>query len=253
MNYISRGTSVPDGITHAPGDKAARVPSIPVSIYLQEAENLYCWCRADREKLTRNGLDWRIVEDMPSRIKALRDAQSRWHVSDRYSLETERRWKEIQSTGRRYRKDLARALRFLFRKNPKVPVKIAGLVRGESSAAVIQSLVNLSVFGRQETAFLSAANFDFTELDKAERLARDMSGLLASVNSLRRSYGEMLEKRNHAYTHLQEAVTEIKSHGNYLFRHDPGRLRGYTSAYIRKKNRKARNRSLPGQNGQGLT
>lgn len=151
----------------------------------------------------------------------------------------------MRSIARRTRKDLVRAMRFLFRKDPKVSAKIAGLTKGESSADIIQSLFNISVFGREKSEFLSAANFDLAGLDSAEQLSREMSALLAAVNSLRRSYSEMLKERNRAYTHLKEAVTEIKSHGNYLFRNDPARFRGYTSAYIRKKNRKARNRHMP--------
>lgn len=62
--------AIPDSGIIMPG-------SIPVSVYLQEAENLYNWCQLDKEKLVNGGLQWSIVDDMPARIDTLREAQAR--------------------------------------------------------------------------------------------------------------------------------------------------------------------------------
>ena len=37
--------------------------SIPVEIYIQEAENLIAWCQEDKDQLVAKGLDWTVVED----------------------------------------------------------------------------------------------------------------------------------------------------------------------------------------------
>ncbi len=73
-------------------DKILVPGSIPVNVYLQEAENLYNWCQPDKERLTAQGLKWQIVEDMPARIDALREAQARWATSDSTDIETEKLW-----------------------------------------------------------------------------------------------------------------------------------------------------------------
>ena len=55
-------------------------------MYLQEAENLYHWCLEDKEALTDKNIDWSMVEDLPVRCGALREAQSRW-ITTRFSHE----------------------------------------------------------------------------------------------------------------------------------------------------------------------
>jgi hypothetical protein len=53
-------------------DDQIKLPnSIPIGIYIQEAEDLYRWCQDDKEELTAKGLDWTVVEDLPIRCGAL--------------------------------------------------------------------------------------------------------------------------------------------------------------------------------------
>ena len=49
-------------------------------MYIQEAENLYKWCLPDKDTLVKAGLDWKIVEDLPIRAGALREAVSNWET-----------------------------------------------------------------------------------------------------------------------------------------------------------------------------
>jgi hypothetical protein len=65
INHYSAKLSSIQTITH---DRILIPGSIPVNVYLQESENLYNWCQPDKEKLTANGLNWSLVEDMPARI-----------------------------------------------------------------------------------------------------------------------------------------------------------------------------------------
>ena len=52
-------------------------PTIPVGVYVQEAEDLLVWSRPDRDALQRAGIDLSLLEALPTRIGALRHAQSR--------------------------------------------------------------------------------------------------------------------------------------------------------------------------------
>ena len=47
---------------------------MPVDVYLQEAENLYHWCQDDEAQLTGAGLAWNLVQEIPVRAGALREA-----------------------------------------------------------------------------------------------------------------------------------------------------------------------------------
>ena len=57
-------------------DADVKQPNMPVSEAVQEAENLFAWCQDDKAALTRAGLDWALVEELPMRAGACRYAQS---------------------------------------------------------------------------------------------------------------------------------------------------------------------------------
>ena len=54
--------------------------NIPIPVYIQEAENLYVWALDDKDALTRAGLSWEPVEDLPVRIGALKEAEAVWNA-----------------------------------------------------------------------------------------------------------------------------------------------------------------------------
>jgi hypothetical protein len=217
---------------------------MPVKTYIQEAENMYNWCQPDKDRLTANGLDWAMVEDIPARAGALREAQSRWATSDNDDIEIEKQWEEKSPAAHEFRKRLVRAYRFIFRNNAPAISMVNALAEGDSNLDIIQSLNDLSKFGRDHAEFLQAGRFDITLIDRAAGMASEMASLLSAVNSRRAFSSDTLKIRNQAYTYLREAVTELKSHANYLFWRDPVRMKGYTSDYYRKRYLKNRNKKL---------
>lgn len=240
-NHYSENLNTIKSITE---DRILIPGSIPVKVYIQEAENLYNWCQPDKEKLTANGLDWSLVEDMPARIGALREAQSRWVISDSDDIEVEKQWDVKSPVAHNFRKQLVRAYKFIFRNNAPVISMINTIAEGESNAAMIQSLNDLSNFGRNHIQFLQTTKFDLTLPDKADEMSSEMGSLLAAVNSRRAFCSDTLKIRNQAYTYLRWAVTELKSHANYLFWNDPVKMKGYISGYNRRRNLKKRNRNV---------
>jgi hypothetical protein len=231
-------------IIQAIPEEKIQVPgSMPVSVYLQEAENLCDWSKQDKDKLTANGLDWSLIDDMPARIDTLREAQARWVISDTGDIEVEKQWDEKSPAAHEFRKKLVRAMKFRFRNNASVLPKISKFGEGESNAAMIQALRELAVFGREHIDFLHTCNFDITLLDSAENMSREMAALMAAVNSRRAFCSDALKIRNQAYTYLRDAVSELKNHANYVFWRDPLRLKGYVSDYNRKRYLKSRNKA----------
>ena len=65
-------------------DDIIQQTAIPMDVYIQEAENLYKWCQADKDTLVKANLDWKIVDDIPIRAGALREAVSKW-VTQRFT------------------------------------------------------------------------------------------------------------------------------------------------------------------------
>jgi hypothetical protein len=59
-------------------DKIKTPQNIPVGIYAHEADSLYNYARDDKDALAAVGLPPELVDDLPIRIGALREASAIW-------------------------------------------------------------------------------------------------------------------------------------------------------------------------------
>jgi len=242
MNNIDYYSSKLAVITSIP-DKDISIPvNIPIPIYIQEAEDLRSWCQADKEKLIAGGLDWSLVEDLPARIDTLREAQSIWNASTD-DIDLNKRWRDITTEAKELRQLLLHHMRFIFRKNPAALTDIRKLSEGKSHIAIIQALYDIAIFGENRIELLESAGFDISLLRRAADLSGEMSSLYAVVINARRTPDKKYKIRNQAYTHLEEAVNEIKFHAKHIFWRNPEKLKHYKSRYRMRKNKKHRENS----------
>ena len=91
---------------------------IPVDVYVQESENLFRWCTADKEDLTAKGLPWEMVEDLPVRCGALREAQSLWTLERFAREDAAKKWAEESPRAYELKDDLLHD----FRKGTLTPI-----------------------------------------------------------------------------------------------------------------------------------
>jgi len=250
MNFLTQNESTTATIVSIADERIKAPTGIPVRNYLQEAENIYNWCQADREKLVANGIDWQMVEDMPARIDALREAQAIWTTSDSGEVGIEKEWHTQLPAAYDLRKELARSLKFAFRDNRTARAAITRLASGQSQASLIQSLRDLAIFGMEHAGYLESKKFNMQKLTAGAEMSRKMGSLLAAVKTGRSFSSESLRLRNQAYTHLKEAVDELKAHAVYLFAGNKNRMRGYTSEYRKKKYNSIKNREKAAETAQ---
>ncbi|MCP5103265.1 MAG: hypothetical protein GY950_07800 [bacterium] len=223
-----------DVINAVPDDLVKTSHNIPVDTYVQEAENLHKWCRKDQEALTAKGLDWNLVTDIPLRSGALREAESLWS-NERFSREeAQKLWKEKSPLTYQLRNSLLLDFRFAFRKDEEFMGRIKAIADGDSNADTIQDLNDLSVLGREKSGPLTAINYDMSLIDLAAQTADEMAELLATATGERIDASESKKIRDRAYAHLKEAVDEIHAYGQYVFRNNEDRLKGYRSNYLRR-------------------
>ena len=76
-----------------PDDKTLE-PAMPVDTYLQESENLAKWSLMDAEPLATIGITTEILNNLPVRAGALREAQSIWFKDRNTQLDAQREWAE---------------------------------------------------------------------------------------------------------------------------------------------------------------
>jgi len=226
-------TKLPE-ITAIADDQVKTPTSIPVDAYVQEAENLYDWCQDDREALTAKGLNWELVEDIPLRAGALSRAESLWFKERFTREEAEKMWKEKSPFAYKLRDDLLKDFRFAYRKIDDLTGKVRAIAEGNTHADMLQDLNDLVAIGEGNPEPLAAINFDMSLLDQADQTADEMAALLAAATGERIDYSESKKIRDKAYTHVKEVVDEVYAFGQYVFRDNDERLKGYRSTYLRR-------------------
>ena len=133
------------------------------------------------------------------------------------------------------RDDLISDLRFAFRKRQDALAKVRVIAQGDGHVDMFQDLNDLAVFGKANPEELQKIKFDMTKLDDAAATSDAMADLLGRANGESKSDGKEKVIRDQAFTHLKEAVDEIRDCGKYVFRKDKVRLKGYRSEYYRRR------------------
>ena len=209
-------------------------PNMPVAAFIQEAEDLHKWCADDQAQLTGAGLDWTIVNDLPVRAGALREAESLW-FKERFSREeAQKQWNEQSPQVFDLRNQLVHDFFYAFRNEDSLKNRVTEIAEGSSNADMIQDLNDLAVLGRTNTTLLEAINFDMTKLDTAATAADEMSELLSQATSDKADNSATRIIRDKAYTFLKQAVDAIRDCGQYIFWREDNRFKGYISRYHKK-------------------
>ncbi|WP_271784733.1 hypothetical protein [Aquimarina algiphila] len=219
-------------VLEAVSQNDVKPPSTPVDIYLQESEDLSIWVQEDKALLIGKGLNWNNnVLDLPIRAGACRHAQSLW-MSERYSQEEAAKiWKEKSPKAYELRNDLLADLRFAYRKRPDLTARVRTIADGTGDADMIQDLSDISALGKANPDELLVTKFDMNLLNKAAQQADALAQLRAKANGATLDNSKAKDIRDRAFTHLKEAVDEIRDTGKYVFRKDPERYKGYISRY----------------------
>ena len=212
------------------------IPTMPVDVFVQEAEDLYHWCQDDKPALIRAGLDWMNVEQLPVRAGACRESQSRWNKERNTRQKDEQAWKEQSPLAFELRDRLLHSYRYAFRNDEGLLSRVEDIATGDSNADMVQDLNDLSVLGKANLDLLAAIGFDAALLDEAALTSDLMGDLLGATNGERKKDSEAMLIRDKAFTHLKAPMDEIRNCGKYVFWKNPDRLEGYVSAYFKRKN-----------------
>jgi len=122
---------------------------------------------------------------------------------------------------------------------PDLYARTQKIAEGDSNADMIQDLSDLAALGKANPEPLLAISFDETQLDAAAETSEQMAVLLANANGDKLTNNDLRLLRDKAYTHMKEAVDEIRRCGQYVFWKDEQRMKGYVSQYYKKQAAKA--------------
>jgi hypothetical protein len=220
-------------------DDQVKSPTMPVDVFLQEVENTYQWVQDDKDKLVAAGLDWTMVDDLPLRAGALREAQSLWYKVRFAREEAQKEWNEKSPDAYDLRDTLLHTFRYAFRNQADLSSRINAIADGSGHADMIQDLNDLSLLGKDHTELLTAVGFDLTLLDTAASLSEELSSLYSEVSTGKNEENTERVIRDKAYIYVKQALDEVRACGQYVFWRDDARLKGYASQYFKKRSKKS--------------
>ena len=217
-------------ITAIPAEEVS-IPTIPVDIFNQEAENLYHWATVDKDALVARGLDPVVIDTLPTGAGACRQAQALWFKERYAKQEAEKEWQVKSPEAYQLRDELLAEYEFAFYDQPALMSRVDEAKNGSGHEDMIQDLNDLALLGKENNDLLTATNFDVTQLDRAATLSDEMADLLARVNGEKADDSAAKLLRDKAYTYLKKQVDEVKRYGKFVFRNNDERLTGYRSHY----------------------
>jgi len=213
-------------------------PGMPVATYIQEAENLNAWMQADRALLVAHGQPDDLLDSLPARTGALREAESEWDAA-RYDREhAKAEYERESSLAFDLFAHIVRHFRYAFRKHPALLARLPRSKAWSSDVERIQDLNNVAVMGREHLGLLAAAGFHPARLDELAALSDALADKYALARGEKASGRGSKILRDRAFTLLKTAVDEIRAAGRFLFWNDETRLQGYRSEYARKNRMK---------------
>ena len=221
-----------------PDDKTLE-PAMPVDTYLQESEFFRVNNGNGKEALATISITLAMLNKLPVRAGALREAQSIWVKDHNSQQDAQREWAEAAPEAFAMRDQLLHDFRYAYRNDAAILARVAEIAEGDSNADMIQDLNDLSLLGKSNTAPLEAINFSLEKLEAAATASDELANILALANGDKSLQNESKVIRDKAYTHLKELVDEIRNAGKYLFWKNEKRLKGYRSEFLYQKNRDA--------------
>lgn len=208
-----------------------KLPNMPVSEAIQEAENLHQWVLTDKEVLEQAGLDWQWVTDLPVRAGACRYAQAIWQRDAQTREDAQKEWSEKSDQAFDLRDVLVHHFLHAFRKQSDLVNKVRGIAEGGTNADMLQDLKDLYHLGISNKDLLDAISFDWQSLEQARDWSDELAVILAKANGARFDSNESKILRDKAYSFMKNAADEIRLHGQYAFWRNDDRKRGYSSKY----------------------
>jgi hypothetical protein len=196
---------------------------------------LYHWGLVDAPKLKTAGITKKMLDDLPVRAGACREAQSIWNKDYRSQKEAQRQWRVHSPSAYELRDELLHFMRYAYRNDPALLSRVNAIYKGDGHANMIQDLNDLAVLGKENPDPLTAVGFKITKLDTAATTADKMASLLAEASGDKAEQNESKVIRDKAFTHLKELVDEVREAGKFVFWKDKTRYKGYTSTYWKRK------------------
>ena len=211
------------------------VPTIPIAIYLQEAENLASWAADDLDQLSKVSINSTHIEDLKDRIEACRIFQTKWLNLKKIKPKEQKLWEDSRQQAIRIRDRFIPIYRYAFRNENSAIKDLKSINKKNKTADLVATLLYLCRIGNTYSELLEMVSFDFKQLEAAKELAYKLKNQRAVYVTSIPQRDKIKTLRDQSYTYLKLLADEIREAGKFVFANKKERLQGYRIAYFSKK------------------
>ncbi|MBI3070569.1 MAG: hypothetical protein HYY84_00440 [Deltaproteobacteria bacterium] len=219
-----------------PADKVIE-PDRPVGIIVQEAYELANAAHQYRPHLLAVGVSAELLDGIVTHANALSAAQTEWtHVREMGFPAALHATIDAATVVRR---DLVDSSHYALRNDGDALAIVSRIQEGEGVADICQDLKDLAALTEKYRAEFDRIDFDFEIAKRARALATEVLTGHAAATTKKVST-EAKSIRDRAFTHLDDAVDEVRAAGLFAFRRDAdsSRLAKFRSAYAIRRERR---------------
>lgn len=210
-------------------------PTVPIAIYLQEAENLAVWANDDLDQLSKVGISSAHIEDLKERIEACRIFQTEWIKLKNIKPTEQKLWEESRKLAIELRGELIFTYKYAFKDDKTALKEVKKIKKQNKTANLVATLHNLYRIGNKYPELLEKISFDFNQLKDLSQLAYKLKNQRSEFVAITPDKEKFKHLRNQSYTYLKHLIDEIKDAGKYVFAKNKERLQGYHSRYYKDK------------------
>ena len=226
------------------------IPTIPISTFLGECEQLKDASAVDAAALCRAGLAEEQLTAFPNAIIGTRSAEVLWQLARFGTTGVPQRWKIQSADAWKLRKEIIRDYRHFFRKNPELLRLVDVIDTGTTNDDMLLNLIQLAELGENNRALLDNTDFDISWLAEARALAAELTEVYAEKGVEDHTDSPTYDTRNRAFTYCKAIVDDIRENGKHIHPKGDPRADLYVSVYHRKKNQiTQKNKKAASENG----
>lgn len=215
--------------------KPIKKPDMPIGIFIQEAENLYHWCKDDKMELNRLGISDDFIELLIPLTKELSEAEAEFHVIKKSKNKLQEELTNLKNEAKELRSYILHILKFYFREDKQMLKNLRRFTKSESYPSLTQDLSDLAIFIKDKVKKNEITNDLYSKIERVSFLASHLGNVLATKNADQKNL-IIKKRRDQAYSDLKVVVDEIRTVGKFLFDHDSERYHGYCSEYRKDRN-----------------
>ncbi len=194
--------------------------NMPFKHYLQETMLEYQRIIRHRAFLEQNGMDFSVIERIPTIINACREIFSQCSMINFPTPGSKKEWEIAKEEADLLLYDLKVSMDYAFRNHPELLKRVSVIREGSSNADFIQDLTDAYVLSRENRALLEAARYEVENIERASKLSQKLSELLAMATLDKSSSPEMRINRDKCFTILKKTIDEAIKQARFIYRHD---------------------------------